>query len=475
MSVRKCSACGETTRGDVPFCSNCGALFPVHNESELMRQAVGYSIDWKWVILGAIVALGLQMGLLAGLWGVWGNRILVGEKGRSLLEVNLNGVSPDWGPNTGGSKVVLTIKPDNRGENTATKVMAVYFAGQKAEPFHVQFLRKFRKECTVHCRKQAKAQNLYVTCMQGCDKKELKATEEKLEAAIKPCEALFDKKSEMKPDKYKVEFQRLRCPAATKAFRAFTKRKERCEEECPKRKKQVDAEEARCKSCRKMLPVYEKRATACKADVSKCWAFMDHLGRVPLPKPPNFASIADPKKRAEAKKLYEKQLRDAKATNKVRAKRERKQIRTKVNAYTPKVPGKVGWSDVTLVFRSGERLVKKHGFYYDKPDASKRTRVKRPKHKRHDPVRTPGFWLLLVLSCIFYLLGGYLIGRYSPSIGTREALVSGLTAWVVFEVVLVVVGAATSAHLFSLLVGLFGFVGCAMVGALLGQRRTSFG
>ena len=29
MSARKCSSCGTTTKSSVPFCANCGALFPV--------------------------------------------------------------------------------------------------------------------------------------------------------------------------------------------------------------------------------------------------------------------------------------------------------------------------------------------------------------------------------------------------------------------------------------------------------------
>ncbi|MDY0004286.1 MAG: hypothetical protein RBU30_23500, partial [Polyangia bacterium] len=142
MSVRRCSACGKTTKGEVPFCSSCGALFPVGDESELMRQAVGYSFDIKWVLVGTLIALVLQLGLVGGLWSLWGNKILVGERGRSLLEVNLDSISPQWGPNTGGTRVVLGIKPDSKGVNTALTAVGVYFGNSKAEPFHIQNLSK---------------------------------------------------------------------------------------------------------------------------------------------------------------------------------------------------------------------------------------------------------------------------------------------------------------------------------------------
>ena len=80
MSVRKCSSCGSTTRSEVPFCSECGALFAIEDERELMRQLIGASFDLKWVLVGTLIALLLQLGLLGTLWSVYGNKFLVGEK-----------------------------------------------------------------------------------------------------------------------------------------------------------------------------------------------------------------------------------------------------------------------------------------------------------------------------------------------------------------------------------------------------------
>ncbi len=477
MSVRKCSSCGQTTKGEVPFCSNCGALFPVGNEQELMRQAVGYSFDLKWVLLGALVAAVLQFGLLGVLWSVWGDKILVGEEGRSLLEVNLNSISPGWGPNTGSTRVTLRIKPDNEGINTATKVVGVQFGGVNAEPFHIQHLREVKKDCNEHCANQVKAQKAYRKCMEGCDEKELAEEEKRLSEKLKPCYELADEKEkgELSDEKYNQRFKRLECAKHTQAAKAFNKRKARCEEICPQKKKSMEAEASRCKLCKKQLTMYEKRAAACKKDITQCWAYKDDRGRRELPKAPDYSKISDPKKRQQAKKQFEKRRKDTNAANKRRKEQEQKQLRTVINVYTPKVPGKVGLADVAVTFKSGEKLVKHNGFYFAKPDRDNRPNIQKPKRKLHDPVRTTGFWMLLVLSCLFYLVGGFAVGRLSPGIGTKEPLMAALLGWLLFEVALVIIGAAGTAQLFTIFIGLPAFIGCAIIGAVLAERSLGYG
>ena len=87
-------------------------------------------------------------------------------------------------------------------------------------------------------------------------------------------------------------------------------------------------------------------------------------------------------------------------------------------------------------------------------------------------MRTLGFWILLVGSCLFYFLGGFAVGRLSPSIGTKEPLTAGLFGWLIFEVVLFVLGAAGSAQLFTVFIGAPAFIGSAMIGAALGERSV---
>jgi len=478
MSDRKCSACGQTTKGEVPFCSNCGALFPVSDEKELMRQAVGYSFDLKWVLLGAIVSAALQFGLLAGLWSVWGSKILVGEKGRSLLEVNLDAVSPDWGPDSGGTRVTLRIKPDNKKINVATKVVSVSFGGVKAQPFHIQHLKVVQAECNQHCANQLKAQKIYRECMKGCDEAELKTDAKKLQDDLKPCADLAEKKDKgefKKPEDYNNEFKRLKCAEHTRTFRAFQKRKERCDDICPKKKKSMDAETGRCRACRARMPLFVKRAELCKKQPTSCWAYMDKQDRSPLPKAPDFSKIKDPKKRKEAREEFDKARRETIAANKRRAEREAKQLRTVVNVYTPKVPGKIGYANISILFASGEKLTRHSGYYFVKPKVRQKPKIEKVKRTRHDPVRTTGFWILLVFSCLFYLAGGFVVGRLSPGIGNKEPLVAALLGWLLFEIALVLIGTAGTAQLFTIFIGLPAFIGCAIIGAILAERSLGFG
>jgi hypothetical protein len=223
------------------------------------------------------------------------------------------------------------------------------------------------------------------------------------------------------------------------------------------------------------MPIYEKRAAACKKDITKCWAYTEKRGRTELPKAPDLSKIEDPKKREEAQKAFEKRRRSIKKANQRRKEQEQKQLRTVVNAYTPKNADKVGLVDVAIFFKSGEKLVKRDGYYYAKPDREKRPTIDKPKRKLHDPVRTTGFWMLLVLSCLFYLVGGFVVGRLSPGIGIKEPLMAALVGWVLFEVALLFIGAAGTAQLFTIFIGLPAFIGCAIIGAVLAERSLGYG
>ncbi len=472
MSARKCSSCGQTTKSEVPFCSNCGALFPVGDEEEIMRQAIGASFDLKWVIIGALVAVVLQLGLLGGLWSVWGKKILVGEKGRSLLEVNLDSISPGWGVNTGKTRVRLTVKPDNDGVNTAQTVMSVSFGGVKAERFHLVHLKVVKKDCALKCANQIKSTAVYQECMKPCDPAALKAEDEAVKKCKKDCDEV-DKNDKLDAEKKKKAKAGLKCTACETRHRNYTQREWTCTKVCPKKKKSADAEAHRCKLCKKAMPTFEARAKACRANVTACWAFKEDQGRSPLPKMPARSAFKTDKAFKKAMKNHNAAVKDTKANNKRAAERERKQLRTLVNVYTPPTPKKVGHVPVKIIFKSGEELTRHQGFFFvSAKDKDKRPKIKKKKRVLHDPVRTGGFWILLIMSCLFYFLGGFTVGKVSPSIGMKEPLTAGLFAWLVFEVVLFSLGAAGSAQMFTMFIGAPAFVGSALLGASLGERSA---
>lgn len=472
MSARKCSSCGDTTKSSVPFCSNCGALFPVGDEQEIMRQAIGASFDFKWVIIGALVALVLQVGLLGGLWSVWGKKILVGEKGRSLLEVNLNAVSPGWGVNTGGSRLRLTIKPDNDGVNTAQTVMSVTFGGVKSDRFHIKNLAVFKKDCARKCANQVKSLQVYQECMKPCDPPALKAEEAAVKACKKSCDEV-DKDEKLDAEKKKKAKARLKCNACETRHKNYVQREWTCRKVCPKQKKSADAEVHRCNMCKSALPKYEARAKACRANVTSCWAFKEDQGRKAPPKPPVRTAYKDDKAFATAVKNHKEIVAATKSDNKRAAQRERKQLRTRVNVFTPAHPNRVGHVPLKIIFKSGEELVRHQGFFYVAPkDGDKRPKMQKKKRVLHDPVRTGGFWILLILSCVFYFFGGFTVGRISPSMGMKEPLAAGLIAWIGFEVLCFALGAAGTAQMFTMFVGAPAFIGSTMIGAALGERSA---
>ena len=82
------------------------------------------------------------------------------------------------------------------------------------------------------------------------------------------------------------------------------------------------------------------------------------------------------------------------------------------------------------------------------------------------------FWILLILSAVFYFLGGFTVGRVSPSIGMKEPLTAGIFAWFAFEVVLVIIGAAGTAQMFTIFIGAPAFIGAALIGAAIGEKSA---
>lgn len=472
MSARKCSSCGHTTKSEVPFCSNCGALFPVGDEQELMRQAIGASFDLKWVIIGALVALMLQLGLLGGLWSIWGKKILVGEKGRSLLEVNLDSISPGWGPNNGGTRVRLTVKPDNDGVNTAQTVMSVTFGGVKAERFHIMHLGFVKRDCVRKCANQVKALQVYQECMKPCEPEALKAEDKAVKDCKKACDEV-DKDAELSDEKKKKAKVRLKCDACDTRHKNFLQREWTCNKVCLKKKKVADAEQHRCVLCKKAMPTFEARAQACRSNVTACWAFKSDQGRKAPPRMPARSAYKSDKDFKKAMKNHNQAVTDTKSDNKRAAERERKQLRTQVHVYTPVHPKKVGHVPVKIIFKSGEELIRHQGFFFVAPkDKDKRPKIQKKKRVLHDPVRTGGFWILLFGSCVFYFLCGFIVGRVSPSIGMKEPLTAGLFAWLAFEVVLFVLGTAGTAQMFTVFIGAPAFIGAALIGAALGERSA---
>ncbi|MDY0004150.1 MAG: hypothetical protein RBU30_22820, partial [Polyangia bacterium] len=269
---------------------------------------------------------------------------------------------------------------------------------------------------------------------------------------------------ELNQARYEAAFKKASCDALTRQGREFNKVKERCEEECPRRKKLEAAEEARCTACQKQLPEFQKRAESCRKDVTKCWAFFEPRGTVERPKQADFKNPEEFRKAVEAAVKLEKTYRA----------REQNQLRTQVNVYSPSLPGANGLVDVKILFKSGEELVKRQGFAFSPPERKDRPVFETTKKPLHDPVRTIGFWLLLSVSALFYLVAGFVLGRLSPGIGIKEPLTAGLLAWLLFEVLLLVLGAAGTAQIFTVFIGAPLFIGCTLLGAHLADRSLGY-
>lgn len=472
MSARKCSQCNETTNADVPFCAKCGALFPLGDEETLMRETMQNSFDLKYVLLGTLLAVALSTAALGGLWATFGARILRGEKGRSLLDVTIEAVSPTWGSNQGGTKVVVKIKPGNKGGTTAQHVTAVMMGGIKAQPFHVENLGIQRAECNKSCANQAKAQGDYDKCMLGCDPKKFKAEGEALEKCAKPCAEL--KTQNLPPDKLAKERTTLGCDDCEKRARDLATRESRCENECPSRKSVLESERTRCDICTKqLLPLYEARAKACEAKVTACWSWKDDLGRREVPKAPDFSKAKTPADRKQAQADFERDKKGAIADNKQRADNEKRQLQTQVHFLLPRFPGKLGTVPVKLLFANGESVEKPDTFYYAKPEQTDPPKAEKKKDRTpHDPVSTLGFWLILVSGGIAFLFVGFLLGKLAPGGGSKQPLAAGLFGWLLMQVVVIGLGASGNAMLFAMFLGVPLNIGLMLFGAFLAEKTA---
>ena len=83
--------------------------------------------------------------------------------------------------------------------------------------------------------------------------------------------------------------------------------------------------------------------------------------------------------------------------------------------------------------------------------------------------------MLLVLSCLFYFVGGFVLGRLSPGISNKEPLVAALIGWFIFEVALFLIGTSGTAQIFTVFIGLPGFIGCTMLGSIVAERSLGYG
>jgi predicted membrane protein len=54
----------------------------------------------------------------------------------------------------------------------------------------------------------------------------------------------------------------------------------------------------------------------------------------------------------------------------------------------------------------------------------------------------------------------------------KEPLAAGLLAWLAFEVVLLFLGTAGTAQMFTMFIGAPAFIGSTMIGAALGERSA---
>jgi hypothetical protein len=469
MSTRKCSQCGQVTHGTVPFCGSCGALFPMGDETALMRETIRSSLELKWVLFASLAAVLVQSLLLGGTWAVWGDKVLVPEKGRSLLQVSVEAISRHCGTDEGGTKVVIQLKPDAKKINTAQTVMAVTFGGVKAERYHIQHLGLVQRECTRDCNNQVLAQKQYAECMVGCDKTKLEEEGKEVEKCYKPCTELKDK--DLPKDKKDKEWAELKCDECERRAQSYVRTKGRCEEECPSRLKVVESERGRCVACQKALPLYEGRAKACEAATTACWSFKEEQGRREVPKKINYGQAKTPKERKAAEAAYEQEKKAAIAENKSREDLENRHLRAFVNVYAPRLPGKRGMVPVKVVFRSGEEVTKEHSFIYVAPGTQDPPRLEKPKARDpYDPVYSLGFWILLLGSSLAYLGVGYLLGVSAPGGGSKQPLAAGIIGWMIFIVLVIMLGASGNALLFSVFVGLVGFVGGMIAGGRLADR-----
>ncbi len=457
----KCPKCGHVNRDDLPVCQRCGTPLPVQEEDEIMRQVVGASFDLKWALVGGIIVVVLQFGVIGIIWGIAGKRFLTGVPKASLLDTTIEAVDPDYGYMKNVEEVRISLKLDKDLRNTAEKVKAVYFGKRKAAPYLKVLLKKEQARCKGHCADGAKYEAENKACAEkGKAVKAFGNLVKQCNDCRVKCQGIC-KLEDLPKLPEKLRSVCLECPK-----KLVDARKAQTEyDTCAKRVDYLESQKNACKACDETIARIEKDLKHCKSDGTGCFF------RIPFSRKADLAlqiKNKPKKEKGESAKAFANRMKEwKKGIRRTKNDIGRLQKRT-VLLYRPQ-GDKGGPVPVRVAFAGGYSVTRRDGFYYtDSPDA--RPPKTQKKHKDESPTAHLGFWIMLVISLVLYFLGGMFTGRLSPGITMKEPAVAGGLAGILYFIFLVVIGADFTVVIFSALIGVPLFAGAAYFGGWVGEK-----
>jgi hypothetical protein len=433
------------------------------DEQQIMREAMGASYDVKWVFVGMALILVLQFGTIAVIWKLAGKKFLVGKPRRSLLEASIESVDDNYGALKGGELVKIKIKLDKDKENTADKVIGVWFGKTKAGRYLPEKLTREERTCQKRCEEGKKYEVKKAECDGSCKKAA------NLLKASKKCQKVCREKcggDKCKPeDLIKLDPDvRAMCQTCPDKISESRKVDVACRV-CSPRVEYFQAQKRQCKLCDATLIVLKNNLKNCKDDWRGCFSETEFQRRKEI----EAKKKAKPKKGADEKAgAYAKRVKAWQQE----LKRMENQLFTheKRVAYAYVPPSdKPQTVPVTVKFSSGYRVSKRPGYTYVENVSAGRPSVKKKKGKE-DPTSQAGFWIMLGLSLFIYFLGGMLTGRLSPGITMKEPATAGIFAGIAYFIFLVFIGGDFSVVIFSSIIGVPAFAGAAYVGGWVGEK-----
>jgi hypothetical protein len=446
----------------MPLCTKCGAPLPVEDEAQLIRETVGASYDFKWVVVGGVIILVLQAITIVVIWQIAGKKFLTGPPRRSLLEASVESVEPNYGQYESSEEVKITIKLDKNKVNTADTVQEVRFGEQAAKPYLEEKLARVQKECGKRCADGKKAPVEKKKCDALCRKAKeaLKASKQCARVCNTKCGGVCTDEKLLALE----EADRTLCQQCPKKRVEATKLDEQCEI-CDKRVKYLEYQQKQCKLCDTKLANLRKDLKKCKKDGTGCFSVTAYDKRKELKE----KKAHKPKRREDEKaKLYKRRLKSWKSEVQ---RLERDLISAEdlsVYAFVPpsNEPKTV---PVQLQFASGYKVSKRPGYHYVENPSSGKPTVEKKKRRRSSTGHV-GFWIMLGISMIIYFFGGMFTGRLSPGITMKEPATAGFFSGVLYFMFLLLIGADFAVVMFSFIVGVPAFAGAAFVGGWAGEK-----
>ncbi len=461
-SQRKCPKCNYINKQEMPVCTKCGSPLPPVDEAELMRQTMGASYDFKWVVVGAIIILVLQFGSIAMIWALAGKEFLVGEPRRSLLEASIESINDDYGHHEQSNEIRINIKVDRNRENTASKVTEIHFGDKKAEPYIHEKLKRTQEECAEYCKEGKEAAAADAACDKTC------GNASRLLRDGQQCEKQCREKcdGECTPEKLLTlsPEDKVFCESCPEKLSEARKQAEECNR-CERRVEYLQYQARRCSDCDRTLANLKKDAEKCKPSGEGCFSRTDYDKREELA----LLRKQKPERQKDEKGPDFRQRVEEWENSIGRIERDIFAAEQRV-AYVYNPPAEKPMSvPVRVLFASGYDIVRSPGYFYLKDASSGRPQVDR-KATRDNPTRHAGFWIMLAISIVIYFLGGMFTGRLSPGITMKEPATAGVFSGLVYFLFLMVIGADFSVIIFSAAIGIAAFAGAAYIGGWVGEK-----